>query len=364
MDSPFVLLCSRCGHIESVDVPFWCCPICRGHWEIRSDHYAQGLPVEEGQSGVWRYRHAIPVPKSAEIVSLGEPSTALTVETLAGRTTLFKHEYQQPSGSFKDRGATVLLTMARHLGIARVVADSSGNAGAAVAAYSARAGIACRIFVPASTSAGKLRQITAYGAGLERVPGSRDDTAAAVQKETESAFYASHYRHPLFLHGVKTMAFEIWEQLGKSVPGTVVVPVGNGSLILGLFTGFRELIARGVSTVMPRLIGVQSVNCAPVVDLFRKAPPKPACEPTIAEGITVARPFLGEAIVAAIRETGGDMITVPEEAIAEAYQRSWNTGLCIEKTAAVGPAGFRAVIESRIDVPEPILTVLTGHGLK
>ncbi|MBN1878608.1 pyridoxal-phosphate dependent enzyme [bacterium] len=364
MDTPFVLLCSRCGHIESVDVPFWCCPICRAHWELRSDHYAQGLPVEEDKFGVWRYRQTIPVPGSAGIVSLGEPSTALTAESVANRPVWFKHEYQQPSGSFKDRGATVLITMARHLGVDRIVADSSGNAGAAVAAYSARAGIACRIFVPASTSEGKLRQIMAYGADLERVPGTREETAAAAVKEAETAFYASHYRHPLLLHGVKTMAFELWEQMGHTVPGTVVVPVGNGSLILGLYTGFKELIARGIMDVLPRLIGVQSRNCSPVVDLFHHQPVKDACKPTLAEGIAVTRPFLGEMIVAAVRETGGGMITVTEELMEEAFRQAWHSGLCIEKTAAVGPAGVRAVIESRVDVPDPILTVLTGHGLK
>ncbi len=364
MDTPFVLSCCRCGHFESVDVSFWRCPICRGHWEIRSDHYPEGLPVEEGKSGVWRYRQAIPVPGNAEVVSLGEPTTALTAETIDGRSIWLKHEYQQPSGSFKDRGATVLLTMARHLGVDRVVADSSGNAGAAVAAYSARAGIACRIFVPASTSAGKLRQITMYGADLERVPGTREDTAAAAEKEAESAFYASHYRHPLFLHGVKTMAFEIWEQLGRVVPGSIVMPVGNGSLILGLATGFRELFARGVSTAMPRLIGVQSRNCCPVVDLFSGRKSAEVCKPTIAEGIAVGRPFLGDAIVAAVRETGGEMIAVPEELIETACQQAWRSGLCIEKTAAVGLAGIRQAIESNMTLTEPIVSILTGHGLK
>lgn len=364
MDAPFIYKCTKCGHIESIDVPEWNCPVCRGHWMIESDCYPESLAIDKSINGFWKYRNAIPVPGSAVPVTLGEPLTALTAYTVQGIDCLLKHDYQLPSGSFKDRGASVVITMAKHLGINSVIIDSSGNAGASMAAYCASARITCRVFVPASTPDTKIRQITAYGAVPERINGSREDTAAAAREAAAGGFYASHYRHPLFVHGVKTMAFEIWEQLGQIVPGTVIVPVGNGSLILGLITGFRELAARRLADAIPRFIGVQAETCRPVVDLFNGKKGEIACSSTIAEGIAVAEPFLGETIVQAVRDTGGDMIAVTEQDISAAWTRAWKNGLCIEKTSAAALAG--TVVRAQADPgdPSPVVTVLTGHGLK
>jgi threonine synthase len=364
MDAPYIYKCMRCGHIESIDAVFWRCPLCQGQWHIETAFLPDMLPVNHAAGGLWRYRNAIPVPASAEPVTLGEPVSALTKHTIGDVEIYLKHEYQFPSGSFKDRGASVMITMAKHLGVDSVIVDSSGNAGAAVAAYSACAGIRCRVFVPASNSKAKLRQISAYGAYLEPVPGTREDTAKAAVKAAADGFYASHYRHPLFLHGVKTMAFEMWEQLGKTVPGTIVVPVGNGSLILGLITGFNELAGRGMTQTMPRVIGVQAANCCPVTDLFHKRHPETAYSTTVAEGIAVAEPFLGETIVELVRDTGGDMMTVTDDEIGTAWTWAWQQGLCIEKTSAAALAGVRKWVAGNTQPARPVVTVLTGHGLK
>nr|HPQ40256.1 pyridoxal-phosphate dependent enzyme [bacterium] len=296
-------------------------------------------------------------------VSLGEGRTPLTYETVMHCESYFKHDYLMPTGSFKDRGASVLISLANHLGLEPVVEDSSGNAGAAIAAYCARAGIPCRIFVPHATSVAKTRQIEMYGAELVKIRGSRENTARAAVDAAEYAFYASHYRHPLFFHGVKTMAYEIWEQMGGSVPGTVVVPVGNGSLLLGLSLGFTELLDMGLIRNLPMLVGVQASQCAPLVTRMNGGEPGVCPVFTIAEGIAIADPIQGDRVIDAVRTTGGAMITVPEEDIAKSHLWAWRRGLCIEKTAAVGIAGVVRAC-STLNPPPPILTVLTGHGLK
>ena len=154
---------------------------------------------------LWRYREAIPIEDDAHIVTLDEGFTPLTPVTIAGKSLLVKQDHLFPSGSYKDRGATVLISQAKALGVQHMVEDSSGNAGAAVAAYAARAGIACDIYVPDSTSAAKLAQIQSYGANLHKIPGSREDTAHAVQDAAQKHFYASHVWSPFFFHGTKTL---------------------------------------------------------------------------------------------------------------------------------------------------------------
>ena len=165
-----------------------------------------------------------------------------------------KLDFLMPTLSFKDRGAVLLATLARRLGVERAVVDSSGNAGTAAAAYLARAGVPCEVFVPEATSPGKLAQMRAHGATVRVVSGTRADTAAAAMSaaDTPGTFYASHVYHPYFLHGVKTYAYEIWEQSGRVLPDTVVVPVGNGTLVLGCYLAFRELLQK---LLHPRRLG-------------------------------------------------------------------------------------------------------------
>lgn len=359
----FVYCCSTCGCTESLDVVEWCCPDCGGLWTIHREETPGRFEPDTRYEGMWRYRNVLPLPDDAELVTLGETRTPLTYESILHCESFFKHDYLMPTGSFKDRGAAVLITLANFLGAEPVVEDSSGNAGAAIAAYCARAGIPCRIFVPHATSSAKMRQIEMYGAQLEKIRGGRENTAAAAIAAAGDAFYASHYRHPLFFHGVKTMAYEIWEQMNHTLPGTVVVPVGNGSLLLGLCIGFRELLDMQLAESMPVVVGVQANPCAPLVSRLNGGDPGFCPAFTIAEGIAIADPIQGDRIIADVQATGGTIISVPEEDIAKSHLWAWRRGLCIEKTAAVGIAGVVRACHA-LDLVPPLLTVLTGHGLK
>ena len=178
-------------------------------------------------------------------MSLGEGFTPLVGTEWDGRRLLFKCEHLMPTGSFKDRGTAVMMSHLKQAGVEALLEDSSGNAGASIAAYAAAAGIRARIMVPEGAPAAKRVQIAAAGAELQEVAGDRDAVEQAALAAAEELFYASHNRQPFFLEGTKTLAFELWEQLGFRAPAAVAAPCGNGANILGLYLGFRELQEAG-----------------------------------------------------------------------------------------------------------------------
>ncbi len=313
---------------------------------------------------MWRYREAIPILDDTDIVSFDEGYSPLTRFELSGGTYLLKQDHLFPSGSYKDRGASVLISQAKSLGVDSVVEDSSGNAGAAIAAYCARAEIQCDIYVPDSTSPAKLEQIRAYGADLHRIPGSREDTADAAQNAAEGRFYASHVWNPYFFHGTKTFAYEVWEQLGQKAPDEIIIPTGNGTLLIGAYIGFKELLEAGLTRTLPRLTAVQAANCAPLSVLWEGSETdllKIATSPTKAEGIAIAAPARGKQIIDIIRESGGRVVTVTEAEINSAYHQMVSVGWFIEPTSAsaIAAANKRSRPEE-----ETIVIPLTGHGLK
>jgi threonine synthase len=297
-------------------------------------------PPAARDPGLWRYRDCIPV--DAEIateLTLGEGMTPLIGAGAELPGVSVKLDYLFPTLSFKDRGAVVLVASAVQRQAGALVADSSGNAGSAIAAYAARAGLPCTVFVPEHTSAGKQRQIRAYGAALELVPGDRTATtrAAIDAVSATGAMYASHIYDPYFLQGTKTYAFELWEQLDAG-PDALILPVGNGTLLLGAARGFRELHAAGLMDHAPALIGVQSERCAPLASAWAAGATQPAqieARPTVAEGIAIPRPPRGAQILAAVRASGGCIVEVPEEAVGPAQTELAGRGLFVEPTAAL-----------------------------
>lgn len=313
---------------------------------------------------MWRYREALPLEDDAHIVSLGEGMTPMVRWETGGVPVWVKQENLFPTGSFKDRGASLLISRALELGAHNVVEDSSGNAGAAVAAYAASAGIACDIYVPEATSPGKLAQIRLYGATLHRIPGSREDTARAAMAAADTGFYASHVWNPFFFHGTKTFAFEVWEQLGFRAPDVVVVPVGHGTLLIGAYLGFRDLQLSGHIPQMPRIVGVQAAGCAPLFRMWREGlRDLPAFEPaaTLAEGIAIAEPVRHAQILSIIRETGGDVVAVSDDAIERALLDACRAGFYPEPTSA---AALAAVPQVQVGPDEILVVPITGHGLK
>lgn len=357
-------VCPKCKAAYPLDDRRWKCD-CGSYLDIE---FAAAFPlakIKARKPTLWRYREAIPIKDNSSIVSFDEGFTPLLEVDIDGRSVLVKQDHLFPTGSYKDRGATVLISKVKELGIEEVVEDSSGNAGCAVAAYCARAGIRCHIFVPVDTPAAKSVQIQLYGAALNRVPGSREDTARAVLKAAEEVYYASHSWNPFFFHGTKTYAFEVCEQLGWKAPDAVILPVGNGTLLLGAAIGFRELLTEKVIKSLPKLIGIQSENCAPLYQAFRrnlKEIPRIVRKDTLAEGISIAAPIRGMQIIDAVRESSGDFVIVSDAEIKDALKNMAKKGVFIEPTSAAAIAGASKYLVKSKD--EVVVSVFTGHGLK
>ena len=359
------LRCSRCGRACSGNTYAWRCE-CGGLFEPGSETAFDPASLIGTQLTLWRYRAMLPAVDDRHLVTLGEGGTPLLETCLAGTRVLCKLEFLAPTGSFKDRGSAVLVSVLSGLGITDVVEDSSGNAAASLAAYCARAGIRARIFVPAHTSAAKLAQAAVYGAQLVRVEGVRENSAAAAQAAAgQGAYYASHNYHPAFVEGAKTLAYELWEQLGRG-PDNVIVPLGNGSLLLGAYRGFGELQRAGLIDRMPRLFAVQARACAPIWEAYRRgaedaAPVTPGS--TAAEGIRIASPVRGRQALEAIRHTEGAVVAVDEEEIDSGRHALTLQGLYVEPTAATCVGALRQlgpVIAAR----QTTVLALTGSGLK
>jgi len=350
---------------------------CHGLLDI---HHNPRFPLDKigkRKATMWRYREAIPIENDCNIISLGEGFTPMVGIDLIDNQILFKQDQLFPTGSYKDRGASVLLSKIRELGVTPILEDSSGNAGCAVSAYSARAGIPCKIYVPEKTSPGKIRQIVAYGADIAMVPGGRDMTAKEALKAAENTYYASHSWNPFFFHGTKTFAFEVAEQLGWSEPDVLVLPVGNGTLLLGSYIGFSELKDAGIIKRIPRIIGVQSRRCAPLAKAFEAisvssgeglAPSVDGTcttNRTIAEGIAVSDPARALQILDAVKGTSGRFVTVDENEIRTALRFAHGLGFFIEPTSAVTLAALMFYFNDCIKGSENlIVSVFTGHGLK
>jgi threonine synthase len=359
------LICRACNKKFSLEEKIWKCA-CGGLLDLG---FESAFPIEKIKSRkptLWRYREALPISRDQDILSFDEGFTPLVPVDFDGRRVWIKQDHLFSTGSYKDRGASVLMSKVQELGISRVVEDSSGNAGCAIAAYSARGGIQSEIYVPQNSSPGKLAQMEAYGAVLKKIPGSREETARAVWAAAQKDYYASHSWNPFFFHGTKTFAFEVWEQLGWKTPDTVILPVGNGTLLLGASIGFGELLEAGMIRETPRIIGVQSVHCAPLAKAFReglKEIPKIQPQDTLAEGIAIAEPARGKQIIEAVKKSGGLFISVHDREVKSALRRVSRKGFYVEPTAAATVAGVLQYLRNS-DPEEIIVSVFTGHGLK
>ena len=315
---------------------------------------------------MWRYREALPIKEDQNVVSFDEGFTPLIPIEVGEEMILVKQDHLFPTGSYKDRGASVLISKVTELGIKNVVEDSSGNAGCAIAAYCAHAGIACQIYVPGDTSPGKLAQIQLYGANLIKVSGTREDTARAVLTAAEKDYYASHSWNPFFFQGTKTFAFEVCEQLGWRSPDVLILPAGNGTLLLGAYIGFSELLSTGVVHKIPKIIGVQAANCAPLFTAFRKGLkdiPKIDKKDTLAEGIAIAEPIRGNQILDVVKKSGGTFLTVEDGEIKRSLMDLCRKGFYLEPTSAATIAGVEKYVKCS-HPKELIVSIITGHGLK
>lgn len=274
-----------------------------------------------------------------------------------------KCDHLLPTGSFKDRGAQVIAGLALDLGARHVVVDSSGNAAAALAAHAARAGLQCTVFVPEGASPGKLRQIAAYGAGLRLVAGPRDAAAASARAfaERAGALYAGHALNPHFHDGTKSWIYEVVGELPQ--PDVLVLPVGSGSLLLGVLRGLDELAEAGWITDFPRIVVAQTTGYASLGRVPASPSDTPrAGEVPLAEGIAIRHPSRREQMSDRLAGLDASVYVVSDPAIRAAQRELAASGFYVEPTSAVAWAAWRQ-LHGRGPAGSTVVA-LTGHGLK
>jgi threonine synthase len=359
--------CSCCDTTYPTSLLIWRCDACGGPIEAVDLTPLRRADIATDRTSLWRYQQAL-VHQGAVPIFLGEGWTPLVRGDWDNFPVLWKCEFVSISGSFKDRGVAVMLNHLIANGATRVAEDSSGNGGAAVATYAAAAALPCRIYVPAHTSPGKITQIAATGAEVIRIPGPRQAVADAAMADASGYFYASHNWHPVFVDGIKTVGYEIWEQSGFGVPDAIIAPAGSGSNLLGCFRAFSEMQAAGEVDRLPRIYGAQSESCEPMARAFEDGADtyvEVETHTSVAEGIAVSRPVRSREVLAAVRASGGSINAVSEASIAGAHDRLARAGLYVEPTSATAAALLDQLIkEGAIRANEKVVVILTGSGLK
>ena len=350
--------CNNCG--SSAGILDWRCRACGGSLDLVDAPRFDPQVIDQSDFSLWRYRTMLPVQRR---FTLGEGMTPLAPVSLDGVTFHAKLEYLNPTGSFKDRGTATMLNHLAAQGAVDVIDNSSGNAGASLAAFAGAGGLAATVFVPAATAVeSKKRLIRAFGGAIIESQDYLTDVYAAAETRT----YASHAWSPYFVLGQQTAAWEIWEQLGQRAPAAVATPVGHGGLFLGIYRGFKALQAVGLISQAPRMVALQSAGVDPIVRAFEARadrPPPIKAQQSVADGILVDAPVRGKQILAALRETDGFALRVDNDAILAAQKRMHTLGFMIEATSAVTVAALPQ-IHARIGSEAQLVLALTGSGLK
>ncbi len=359
------LVCTECGVSHKADMLTLGCGECGGPLDVE---YADPARHTVRWAGL-----DVPTPFHSDgpSVTMGEGHTPIVgmpkVGAALGSANLFgKLEFMNPTGSFKDRGTATMLSVAVEQGVTEVVEDSSGNAGASVAAYAARAGIHAHVFAPATAPAAKLGQIRVYEAETHAVPGPREASAAAAVEfqRSNGVVYASHNLSPYFVEGTKTFAYEVAAQMSPA-PDHIVIPVGNGSLFMGCWKGYSELIAQGAVDSMPKLYAIQAEAVMPIAAEFTGERWSPGAS-TLAGGIAVGSPPRKGQVLRALRDSGGAALAVPDRSVSRWQRRlAASEGIFAEPTSAAAFAGLELLVRrGYIGRNDVVLAAVTGFGLK
>ena len=373
----FRLECGACGTDNGFEPLATLCPECDSPQLVRYAEPAASGPElarrwADRPRGMWRFREIMPLRGDEEPVSLGEGDTPLlpllkTGEEL-GLRLLVKDEGQNPTGSFKDRGVSAAVTRAVHDGVKEFVIPSAGNAGAALAAYAARAGIPARLYIPSDTPPGVEVRCRAFGADVTMVDGLITDCGALAAEDAErsGAFDLSTLREPYRIEGKKTMALEILEALDWRAPDAVVYPTGGGTGLIGTWKALRELVNLGLVTdARTRLYAVQGAGCAPIVRAWNAGTDRAeewANSSTEAWGLRVPRARGDFLILRALRETGGGAVAVSDRAMLEdaaALQQREGINACIEGGAVLAAT---RILREQDDIREGETVVLFNTG--
>ncbi len=364
------LKCIECGASYKPDPWLFRCPSCGGLLDV--EYRRRTYRVDEQEHGVWRFKSMLPKPSFK--VSLGEGNTPL-IEAKSlpvPARTYVKFEGANPTGSFKDRGMAIAVSLAKTQGAKAIIAASTGNTSASASAYAARAGLKPIVVLPRGKVArGKLFQAVLHGAFIIEVEGSFDKALESVIQVTEGGsrvFYPVNSFNPWRLEGQKTLAYEVYHQLGK-VPDYVIVPVGNAGNIWAIWKGFKELKESGVIDETPVMIGVQAQGASPIASMLSKGLEEPLWNDkpeTVATAIRIGRPVNWRKAVTAIRESRGVIVSVDDRDILDAQRMlARSEGIGVEPASAASLAGLLKLAESGYFEGSPdIVLVATGHALK
>jgi len=361
----YEIYCTSC-HKASTSLLNFICSSCGSPLDIKLDFNFEPRQVRLRNYSAWRYARFIPYVDSRDMVTLGEGWTPLVKFT---NGVYFKLESLNPTGSFKDRGSTALIS-AIH-GLVRkqdgyIAEDSSGNAGASIAAYAARARLKAKIYVPQNVLGPKFNQIKAYGMPVIKVAGSRNQVAQKAQQPEKGKSYVGHIFHPLFRDGIRSLAYEIAEQFDWKTPECIYLPVSAGTLLLGVISGLGHLANSGVINTMPTIVACQTKQVSPLYHLMKKLDYKPPEKITsIADALVSTNPPLLDLMIKEIQETHGDVEMVDESEILKAFTELAHEGFFVEPSSAVAYAAYQKQIRNeKISRGDKTLVILTGHGLK
>lgn len=383
----FSIRCQVCGvQVEADARPR--CPNGHDRLEVvyapsqaaRSQLVGDGKEDGPADRGMWRFRALLPVGPETRPVTLGEGDTPLShAGNLARRLGLerlyIKVEGTNPSGSFKDRCASVALTKAVEQGVSAVAIASAGNAAASASAYAARAGIDCWVFVPVETPRERVVQVLLSGGRVLAVEGSVNDCSDLVDRGAERFGWCpvttAASKNLYQAEATRTLAFELWQQLGRTIPDWIVAPVGGGGLLSGIAKGWRELKEMGLTDRIPRLLAVQAQGCAPLVRAFQAGVDPDAIQPwgkPTSRVASIADPFPmdGSRLLRAMRAHGGYACAVTDEqALAAESSFALEEGLFVEPASATTLAAAKLLLmERRLGPEELIVLIATGVGFK
>jgi len=361
----YEITCSACGK-PSPNLLNLKCPSCGQPLDVRQSRKFETKQIHKKNYSLWRYTRFFPYIKEADIITLGEGWTPLVKFSA---NVYFKLENLNPTGSFKDRGSATLISALHRLvekAHGYISEDSSGNAGASVAAYAARAGLKAKIYVPQTVSGPKSNQIQFYGAEVIKVSGSRAQVAEEAQKPVKNGFYIGHILDPLFRDGIRSLAYEIAEQFDWHVPERIYLPASAGTLLLGVASGFSHLVESGVIESMPRIVACQTSQVSPLYHRFKNLRYNPPEKITsIADALVSVNPPLLNLMVEQLKVAKGDAVMVQEEEILTAFKELARKGFFVEPSSAVAYAAYKRQLKSKeTSEDESSAIVLTGNGLK
>ena len=361
----FETKCSACNK-SSPNTLNYKCTSCGQPLDIQLHYNFETRKIKKKNYSVWRYTKFFPYINKTKIITLGEGWTPLI--NFSNHTHL-KLENLNPTGSFKDRGSTTLIsTLHKPVKKAKgyISEDSSGNAGASIAAYAARAGLKAKIYVPENVSGPKFSQIQFYGAEVVKVSGSRSKVAEEAQKSEKGKFYVGHILHPLFRDGIRSLAYEIGEQFDWQVPERIYLPVSAGTLLLGVISGFKHLANSNMIETMPKIVACQTQQVSPLYHRFKNLHyTTPSKITSIADALVSVNPPLLDFMVKNLREINGDTVMVKENEISNAFITLARKGFFVEPSSAVAYAAYKKQLDNKeVSKDNNTLIILTGTGLK